>query len=84
MFLEGNMHTKALVMTHDLRTFYDVHKIFEEIINSGLLCTAASILHLPYDELISVLNKVARSLKEEGLLDTCFKYGTEEGIRNGR
>ena len=33
MFLEGNMHTKALVMTHDLRTFYDVHKIFEEIIN---------------------------------------------------
>lgn len=44
----------------------------------------SSILHLPYDELISVLNKVARSLKEEGLLYTCFKYGTEDGIRNGR
>ena len=30
-FLEGNESTKALVMTHDLMTLYDVHKIFEEI-----------------------------------------------------
>lgn len=34
MFLEGNQHTKALVMTHDLMTFYDTHKVFEEIINA--------------------------------------------------
>lgn len=33
MFLEGNPNTKALVMTHDLMTYYDVHKIFEEIID---------------------------------------------------
>ena len=33
-FLEGNEFTKALVMTHDLMTFYDVHKIFEEIVAS--------------------------------------------------
>lgn len=31
-FLEGNMNTKVLVMTHDLGAFYDIHKIFQEII----------------------------------------------------
>lgn len=34
VFLEGNPNTKALVMTHDLRTFYDVGKVFEEIVNA--------------------------------------------------
>ena len=34
LFLEGNKNTKALVMTHDLQTFFDIHKIYEEIINS--------------------------------------------------
>lgn len=32
MFLEANINTKALVMTHDLMTFYDLSKIFEIII----------------------------------------------------
>jgi len=31
LFLEGNEASKAVIMTHDLMTFYDVHKIFEEI-----------------------------------------------------
>lgn len=31
IFLEGNINSKALVMTHDLMTFYDIYKIFEEI-----------------------------------------------------
>ena len=44
----------------------------------------SSILHLTYDELISVLEKIARALKDKGLLYTSFKYGTEEGERNGR
>lgn len=30
-FLEGNEYTRALIMTHDLMTFYDIHKIMEEI-----------------------------------------------------
>lgn len=30
-FLEGNEFSKAIVMTHDLMTFYDIHKVFEEI-----------------------------------------------------
>lgn len=33
VFLEGNPNTKALVMTHDLMTFYDVHKVLEEIVD---------------------------------------------------
>lgn len=32
-FLETNPDTKALIMTHDLMTFYDIHKIFEEIMD---------------------------------------------------
>ena len=34
VFLEGNMNTKALVMTHDLMTFYDIHKVLEEIVKT--------------------------------------------------
>lgn len=34
VFLESNQNTKALVMTHDLMTFYDIHKIFEEIVTA--------------------------------------------------
>lgn len=33
VFLEGNVNTKALVLTHDLKTFYDIHKVFEEIVD---------------------------------------------------
>lgn len=43
-FLEGNQNTKALVMTHDLSTFYDVHKILEEIIDS---CKTKGYPHMP-------------------------------------
>lgn len=34
VFLESNRDTKALVMTHDLVSFYDIHKIFEEIVDA--------------------------------------------------
>ena len=44
----------------------------------------SSILHLPYDELADVLNKMVKALKEKGLIYTSFKYGNFEGIRNGR
>ena len=32
-FFLGNEHTKAIVMTHDLLTFYDLDKIFEELLD---------------------------------------------------
>ena len=44
----------------------------------------SSILHLTYDDLITVLEKIAHALMDRGLLYTSFKYGTEEGERNGR
>ena len=34
VFLEGNQNTRALVMTHDLQTFYDVHKVLEEVMDA--------------------------------------------------
>ena len=44
----------------------------------------ASILHLPYDELVAVLKKITVALRPNGVLYTSFKYGTYEGERNGR
>ena len=44
----------------------------------------ASILHLPKAELKAVLERISTALKKDGVLYTSFKYGTFEGIRNGR
>jgi len=44
----------------------------------------ASILHLPRIELADVLGRVETALKVGGVLYTSFKYGTFEGMRNGR
>lgn len=44
----------------------------------------SSILHLPYAELVDVMGKMAAALKDNGLIYTSFKYGTFEGVRNGR
>lgn len=44
----------------------------------------SSILHLPIEELESVLNKMSAALKPQGIIYTSFKYGTFKGERNGR
>lgn len=44
----------------------------------------ASILHLPKDELKTVLVKIITAQKQGGVLYTSFKYGTFEGMRNNR
>lgn len=44
----------------------------------------ASILHLPMNELIDVMRKMAVALKDDGIIYTSFKYGTFAGERNGR
>lgn len=44
----------------------------------------SSILHLPKAELREVLERMAKALKEGGVIYTSFKYGTYEGERNGR
>ena len=44
----------------------------------------SSILHLSKKELAPVFEKMVRALKEQGVIYTSFKYGTFEGMRNGR
>lgn len=44
----------------------------------------SSILHSTYDELKEILEKLARALKQEGILYASFKYGDFEGMKNGR
>ena len=44
----------------------------------------ASILHLPLQDLETVLHKMSRALKPSGIIYISFKYGTFEGERNGR
>lgn len=44
----------------------------------------SSILHLPYDTLKSVMNKMERAIKNGGIIYTSFKYGNFAGDRNGR
>jgi SAM-dependent methyltransferase len=45
---------------------------------------SASLLHVPTNELDSVLVKLKDSLKDNGVIYASFKYGDFEGMRNGR
>ena len=63
------------------------HMLFQDLEEENVydgIRACSSILHLPYQELKSVLNKMAQALKENGMVYTSFKYGTYEGERNGR
>lgn len=44
----------------------------------------ASLLHVPAGELKSVFIKIAKALRDNGILYASFKYGDFEGERNGR
>ena len=44
----------------------------------------ASLLHLPRRELKTVLTKIETALKKGGILYASFKYGEQEGLRDGR
>ena len=44
----------------------------------------SSILHLPKNELFSVIRKMSDALKSTGVIYTSFKYSDFEGVRNGR
>lgn len=60
--------------------FQDLH----EVDKYDAIWACASILHLPYVELVDVMKKMVIALKDNGLIYTSFKYGTFEGMRNGR
>ena len=44
----------------------------------------SSILHATKSELVTIFKKIHTALKDKGILYTSFKYGTFEGLRNGR
>lgn len=63
------------------------HMLFQdlqEVEKYDAIWACSSILHLPYTELVDVMKKMIIALKDNGLLYTSFKYGTFEGVRNGR
>ena len=63
------------------------HMLFQdlqEVDKYDAIWACSSILHLPYAELVDVMKKMVIALKDNGLIYTSFKYGTFEGIRNGR
>lgn len=57
---------------------------FDEIEKYDGIWACSSILHLPCEELKTVLQKMTTALKCGGIIYTSFKYGTFEGERNGR
>ena len=44
----------------------------------------SSILHCSYEDLVAVMQKINKALKNNGVLYTSFKYGMFSGERNGR
>lgn len=63
------------------------HMLFQEldaVEQYDGIWACSSILHLPPKELSSVLEKMARALKDHGIIYTSFKYGNFSGERNGR
>ena len=59
------------------------HQLDEQEKYDGIWA-CASILHLPLQDLETVLHKMSRALKTSGIIYTSFKYGTFEGERDGR
>lgn len=60
--------------------FLDIN--YKEEFDGVFAC--ASLLHLDNEDLIVVLNKISRALKQNGILYTCFKYGDSTRVDNGR
>ena len=44
----------------------------------------ASILHVPSAEIPDIIGRMKKAVKKGGILYVSFKYGTFEGVRNGR
>ena len=63
------------------------HMLFQELHDVEKydgIWACSSILHLPYEELVEVMKKMKVALKDTGTIYTSFKYGSFEGVRNGR
>ena len=63
------------------------HMLFSELDEQERydgIFACASILHVPSAELPDIIGKMKKAVKKGGILYVSFKYGTFEGIRNGR
>lgn len=63
------------------------HIYFQDLDKSNQydgIWACSSILHLPKPELKTVMRKMVRAVKKDGIIYTSFKYGTTEGEKNGR
>ena len=61
--------------------------LFQELDEIGVydgIWACSSILHLPKQELLPVIQKMCIALKDNGVIYTSFKYSNFEGERNGR
>ena len=56
----------------------------DEIEGYDGIWACSSILHLPKQELLTVIPKMCNALKDNGVIYTSFKYSNFEGERNGR
>ena len=63
-----------------LLSFDDIN--FENKFDGVWACS--SMLHVPKNDMINVLNKLCTALKNSGILYTSFKYGNDEIFRSGR
>jgi SAM-dependent methyltransferase len=66
----------------------DVHCIgFEDITWQNYfdgVWACASLLHVPKDDLPSIMKRLAKSLKAGGVMYASFKYGDSERVKGGR
>lgn len=63
------------------------HMYFQELVEIEKydgIWACSSILHLDYDDLEDVMEKMAVAVKQNGIIYTSFKYGIFSGERNGR
>ena len=93
-FLEKGYSVEAIDGSEELCRFASEyagievkHMLFQDLQEAekyDAIWACSSILHLSYAELVEVMKKMVAALKENGLIYTSFKYGTFEGMRNGR
>ena len=93
-FLDHGYHVKATdgseaicKIATDYTGIQVKQMLFEELDDRNKydgIWACASILHLSKEELSDIFQKMYRALKENGIIYTSFKYGTFEGMRNGR
>ncbi|MBQ8417832.1 MAG: class I SAM-dependent methyltransferase [Phascolarctobacterium sp.] len=63
------------------------HMFFQDLSEVNVyngIWACSSILHLPWEELKDVMNKMVLATKKNGIIYTSFKYGMYEGERKGR